>query len=93
MGQRFTEWQRQKLVKLGFVSTGLHSMTNIVIDGYGKCSKKVGNVQLTLNIVNHEIHNYSLTFVCTDNNISKCYDIATDMNSVAPLLKKLKYFK
>lgn len=93
MKQRFTEWQRQKLVKLGFVSTSLYSMTAMVKNGNGKCSKKVGNVQLTLRIINHYVYDYSLTFICTDNNISKCYDIATDMNSVAALLKKLKYFK
>lgn len=48
MEQRFTEWQRQKLVKLGFTNMSNCSQRDIVRYDNGNYSKRFGNIYITL---------------------------------------------
>lgn len=89
MKQRFTEHQRQKLVKLGFQKM---SGTNVVKYGHGSYSKRFGFVHITLQIRNHLIERFAFSIPYQGTDFIFATQCCKDQIEAIEFVKGLGYF-
>ena len=92
MEQRFTEWQRQKLVKLGFTNMSNCSQRNIVKYGNGNYSKRFGNIYITSQIRNHIIKRFAFSLPYQGTDFAFAKQCLVDIEEGMKFIKNLGYF-
>ena len=92
MEQRFTEWQRQKLVKLGFTNMSNCSQRDVVKYGNGNYTKKVGNIYITLQIRQHIIKRFAFSLPYQGTDFTFANQCCDDLKEGIAFIKSLGYF-
>ncbi len=89
MKQRFTEHQRQKLVKLGFENI---SKVNVVKYGNGNYTKEFGHIYITLQIRQHFIERFAFSLPYQGTDFAFANQCLDDLKEAIAFIKSLGYF-